>query len=102
MLLSHFVVVVVVLKCTQYNDIDKRIFTTKQCKQKYIYISTNKLLRTLQKTLQMFKYSLSNICVGVCYLGGCEKTKYQKCWLVGFYGISIFVGYLMPSPFLCK
>ena len=21
------------------------------------------------------------------------------CWLVGFYGISIFVGYLMPNPF---
>ena len=24
------------------------------------------------------------------------------CWLVGFYGISTFVGYLMPNPFLCK
>ena len=23
-------------------------------------------------------------------------------WLVGFYGISIFVGYLMPDPFLYK
>ena len=23
-------------------------------------------------------------------------------WLVGFYGISSFVGYLMPNPFLCK
>ena len=23
-------------------------------------------------------------------------------WLVGFYGISTFVGYLMPNPFLCK
>ena len=23
------------------------------------------------------------------------------CWLVGFYGISTFVGYLMPNPFLC-
>ena len=23
-------------------------------------------------------------------------------WLVGFYGISIFVGYLMPNPFLYK
>ena len=23
-------------------------------------------------------------------------------WLVGFYGISTFVGYLRPNPFLCK
>ena len=23
-------------------------------------------------------------------------------WLVGFYGISTFVGYFMPNPFLCK
>ena len=23
-------------------------------------------------------------------------------WLVGFYGILTFVGYLMPNPFLCK
>ena len=23
-------------------------------------------------------------------------------WLVWFYGMSTFVGYLMPSPFLCK
>ena len=24
------------------------------------------------------------------------------CWLVGVYGISTFVGYLMANPFLCK
>ena len=24
------------------------------------------------------------------------------CWLVGVYGISNFVGYLTPNPFLCK
>ena len=23
-------------------------------------------------------------------------------WLLGFYGISTVVGYLMPNPFLCK
>ena len=23
-------------------------------------------------------------------------------WLSGFYGISTFVGYLTPNPFLCK
>ena len=23
-------------------------------------------------------------------------------WFVGFYGISTFVGYLMPNPFLCE
>ena len=35
----------------------------------------------------------------------CLKTieEYQKySWLVGFYGISTFVGYLMPNPFLYK
>ena len=25
--------------------------------------------------------------------------KYQVGWLVGFYGISTFVGYLIPNPF---
>ena len=39
------------------------------------------------------------------------KTIYRKesgqkgwlvAWLVGFYGISTFVGYLTPNPFLCK
>ena len=23
-------------------------------------------------------------------------------WFIGFYGISTFVGYLTPNPFLCK
>ena len=23
-------------------------------------------------------------------------------WFVGFYGISTFIGYLTPNPFLCK
>ena len=27
---------------------------------------------------------------------------YGLVWLVGFYGISTFVGYLTPNPFLCK
>ena len=34
-----------------------------------------------------------------------NKTKlktWNKGWLVGFYGISIFVAYLTPNPFLCK
>ena len=30
------------------------------------------------------------VCVCVCV------------WLVGFYGMSTSVGYLMPNPFLCK
>ena len=31
-----------------------------------------------------------------------ERRKRKKVWLVGFYGISTFVGYLTPNPFLCK
>ena len=31
------------------------------------------------------------------------ETFVKIVWLVvGFYGISTFVGYLMPTPFLCK
>ena len=30
------------------------------------------------------------------------KQKTQVGWLFGFYGISTFVGYLTPNPFLCK
>ena len=29
-------------------------------------------------------------------------TNHIFSWLFGFYGISIFVGYLMPNPFLYK
>ena len=30
------------------------------------------------------------------------KKRELVCWFVGFYGISTFVGYLTPNPFLCK
>ena len=30
------------------------------------------------------------------------NTKITLLWLVGFYGISTFVGYLTLNPFLCK
>ena len=31
-----------------------------------------------------------------------ESLRWLVGWLVGFYGISTFVGYLMPNLFLCK
>ena len=31
-----------------------------------------------------------------------RKKKTLMVWFVGFYGISTFVGYLTPNPFLCK
>ena len=31
-----------------------------------------------------------------------EFVWFGLVWFVGFYGISTFVGYLMPNPFLCK
>ena len=31
-----------------------------------------------------------------------SSAEVEDGWLVGFYGISTFVGYLMPNPFLCK
>ena len=35
-------------------------------------------------------------------LGNITITYYVMVWFVGFYGISTFVGYLTPNPFLCK
>ena len=32
----------------------------------------------------------------------CYSSYYWLVWLFGFYGISSFVGYLMPNPFLYK
>ena len=29
-------------------------------------------------------------------------ARFGLVWFVGFYGISTFVGYLTPNPFLCK
>ena len=31
-----------------------------------------------------------------------HEEKILVGWLFGFYGISTFVGYLMPNPFICK
>ena len=31
-----------------------------------------------------------------------KSFKYGLVWFVEFYGISTFVGYLMPNPFLCE
>ena len=31
-----------------------------------------------------------------------QSSKCGQVWLAGFYGISTFVGYLTPNPFLCK
>ena len=30
------------------------------------------------------------------------KSEKMSVWFGWFYGISTFVGYLMPNPFLCK
>ena len=32
----------------------------------------------------------------------CFFVWFGLVWFVGFYGISTFVGYLTPNPFLCK
>ena len=29
-------------------------------------------------------------------------SRFGLVWFGGFYGISTFVGYLMPNPFLCE
>ena len=58
------------LEANDINDADKRTFTTKQYKQKYIYISTSTLSK---RYYECSKYSSSNIrvcvsgyCLGVC------------------------------------
>ena len=39
------------------------------------------------------------VCVCVCINRICHKGWLEG-WLVGFYGISTFLGYLTPYPFL--
>ena len=48
-----------------------------------------KLLSELSKVRYVFTQSLHN-------------KHDEMVWLVGFYGISTFVGYLTPNPFLCS
>ena len=44
----------------------------------------------------LIKYAyVKNCCMNIAYI-------YMVTWLVWFYGISTFVGYLMPNPFLHK
>ena len=45
------------------------------------------------------------VCIFVSFLSNvyvCTYKQFNHGWLVGFYGISTFVGYLMPNPFLYK
>ena len=51
----------------------------------YIYI----YIYTQVKKLRCHIYTFLHYCFGLVWFGG-------------FYGISTFVGYLMPNPFLCK
>ena len=39
---------------------------------------------------------------GICYITLCYTRWFGLVWFVWFYGISTFVGYLTPNPFLCK
>ena len=47
---------------------------------------------------------LGGNCSSMVITGHSEQSLNPRCvdWLAGFYGISTFVGYLMPSPFLYK
>ena len=56
------------------------------------------ILRTLVREV----LPLCSDVVGVFYRSSCKGGCWLVGWLVGFYGISTFVGYLMPNPFLYK
>ena len=49
-------------------------------------------------------YSISfvKILKNTCKTFDMKWDKERLVWFVGFYGISTFVGYSMPNPFLCK
>ena len=50
------------------------------------------LIHSLIKIFKILK-EIYSVSINRCLLVG---------WLVGFYGISTFVGYLTLNPFLCK
>ena len=63
------------------------------------------LAKEMKKKLWNMKVTVIPVVIGA--LGTATKWLVQGLedlvsWFLGFYGISTFVGYLMPNPFLCK
>ena len=73
---------------------DKYIFRSwfKEKIEVLIYLITHQI--RLHVTIYIYIYIYICVCVCVCL--------YVLVFLFGFYGISTFVGYLMPNPFLYK
>ena len=49
-----------------------------------------------------FKLEAASQLLGLYSTGSPERNTSYSDWWVGFYGISTFVGYLTPNPFLMK
>ena len=55
-----------------------------------------------RKWLNISIWTIDRTWTGANTLGQCKPENNGNEGLVGFYGISTFVGYLMPNPFLYK
>ena len=69
---------------------------------------TKRIVSTSRIYFQTFKPDGGSVMVPRYSEGYNKKKKKERCyiiclvWLFVFYGISTFVGYLTPNPFLCK
>ena len=74
------------------------------CTEKYVFYK-KMLANGLNMSLPRLDWVEKTINVGeTCWLSGKENVAgaVKNAWLVGFYGISNFVGHLTPNPFLYK
>ena len=81
-----------ILLITLLNELKLILLLTVRCFHILLSITNNSIKH------QSFVYSQLNdqtVQFSISYLFGLV-------WFVGFYGISTFVGYLTPNPFLCK
>ena len=67
----------------------------------YTYFSMNKqYVEGVQNSKRAYLRSKGNIAIWLYH--SLAELDWLVGWLFGCYGISIFVGYLMPNPFLYK
>ena len=70
--------------------------------QIYIFSKVNHRYSVFLFLLSTTKFPLLITNLYECVTKKKKRVKWPKVWFVWFYGISTFVGYLTPNPFLCK
>ena len=87
---------------TQSSDVHHVHDISKHIQICWITSYITKILQNFWLTLELCWSSFEHTIIILIPFGRSLFIVIGLVWFIGFYGISTFVGYLMPNPFLCK